>query len=271
MAARASWKGFLQLNLISVPIRAYSSIRPAGADIRFHQVHQGCGQRIRHQRVCPVHGQVEADEIASGYEYEKGNHVEIDPDELRSLKVKSRDAIAIEAFTAPDEIDPIYYSGRSFFLVPAGPTAQKPYTLVHQIMREKDLHAVATMVLSGHDEVLLIRPLRKLLAATLLYYEEQIKQTAAFEDELGAARVGAEELRLAGNLVDATTAHRFDFSRYRDQYTKRVAELVESKLTGRKPEEAPREQEPEITDLMDALLKSLQEVRGGGRVRRKTA
>src|SRR5687768_3260267 len=66
MALRSSWDGFLRLSLISVPVRAYNAAAPGGGDIHFNQIHKDCGERIRYQKVCPVHGEITKDDIVSG-------------------------------------------------------------------------------------------------------------------------------------------------------------------------------------------------------------
>jgi DNA end-binding protein Ku len=67
MAARPTWKGFLKLSLVSVPVRAYSAAAAGHGDIHFHQIHAKCGSRIHHQKVCPIHGEVTKEELVSGY------------------------------------------------------------------------------------------------------------------------------------------------------------------------------------------------------------
>ncbi len=71
MAARSSWKGFLRLSLVAVPVKAYPASTSGGGDIPLHQLHAGCHSRIRYHKVCPLHGQVQSDAIVSGYEYTK--------------------------------------------------------------------------------------------------------------------------------------------------------------------------------------------------------
>src|SRR5207249_4153602 len=137
MAFRSSWDGFLKLSLISVPVRAYSAAVPGGGDIHFHQIHRDCGKRIHYQKVCPEHGEVGKEDIVSGYEVKKGEYVEIEPQELKDLRLADEKAITIDAFIAPEEVDPIYLTGKTFFLVPAGPAGQKPFALVREIMKEK--------------------------------------------------------------------------------------------------------------------------------------
>ena len=79
MAARSSWKGFIKLSLVSVPVKAYTAHATA-QEIRLNQLHSKCNNRIKYKKVCPEHGEVAADEIVSGYEYSKGQYVVIDTD-----------------------------------------------------------------------------------------------------------------------------------------------------------------------------------------------
>src|SRR6476646_3264258 len=148
MAARPSWEGFLTFNLISIPVKAYNAIGPGGK-IGFHLLHAKCNQRIRYKKVCPIHGEVSNDEIVSGYEFAKGKYVPVRREERAGLRAAEDKTIAIDAFVAPDAIDPTYFSGRTFYLVPATAAAQKPFAVLTDAMRGLARHAVAWVVLSG--------------------------------------------------------------------------------------------------------------------------
>lgn len=265
MALRGSWEGFLRLSLISVPVRAYNASVPGGGDIHFHQIHKDCGNRIRYQKVCPVHGEVFKEEIVSGYEYEKDRHVEIDPDEIAKLRADKDPSINIDVFIPPHAIDPVYFAGRTYYLAPSGPPGQKPYVLLQQVMKEKNRYALATMVISGKEEVVLLRPEGKLLTLTLLYYEHQVKNPKAFEDEVEETTLTPQEVKLASTLVEASTSDEVDFSKYKDQYTERINELLDAKLAGRKIEPTRGEREPAVINLMDALKKSLNKAQRAAR------
>src|SRR5262249_1337591 len=152
MAARTSWEGYLRLSLISVPVKAYNASVAGGGDIHFHQIHAGCGSRIKYQKVCPVHGEVTKNEIVSGYEYEKGQYVMVKPQELSKLRTENDKTINIDSFIEPKELDPLYYSGRTYYLIPDGPPGQRPYGVLQQVMAEHDRYAVARVIFSGHEE-----------------------------------------------------------------------------------------------------------------------
>src|SRR5688500_8196937 len=113
---RASWRGNLTFGLVSFQVQAINAINREGSDIHFHQLHAECHRRIHYAKICPTHGEVPIDEIGSGYEDKKGKYVEIDPDEISELRTDSERALTIDAFVAPDAIDPLYFDGRMYYL-----------------------------------------------------------------------------------------------------------------------------------------------------------
>src|SRR5438067_1622427 len=75
MAARATWKGFLQISLVNIPIKVFPATESSGT-ISFNQLHGECQTRIQQKRWCPqCNREVPNSEIVKGYEFEKGRHV----------------------------------------------------------------------------------------------------------------------------------------------------------------------------------------------------
>jgi DNA end-binding protein Ku len=264
MALRSSWEGFLKLNLISVPVKAYANTVSGKARIHFHQIHAGCGERIHHQKVCSVHGEVNKDEVVSGYEYTKGEYVIVEPEELAKMRAEDEKTVAIDAFVRPDAIDLIYSSGRTLYLTPDGKVAQQPYAVIQRVMDEQQRHAVARIVLSGREQIALLRPIEGLIAMTILEFDEQIKKPAAFKDEAPEAKLSKEEVELAESLVKATTVEEFDISQYHDNYEAELTRFIEAKASGKKVP-SQRAQAPPVLNLMDALKKSLDQSRKVGK------
>ena len=220
-------------------------------------IHAKCQSRIRYEKVCPVHGEIPDNEIVKGFEFAKGQYVVVDEEEREKLLPEDDKAITIDTFIRPGDLDPIYYGDRSYYLVPDGRVAQKPYAVLQRVMAERERYAVAQMVMSGHGLVVLVRPLDGLLAMTVLNYDEQIKKPSEFADDVPDVAVAAKELELAESLVDASTAERFDFSGYKDEYAEKLTAMLEAKSSGKKVIRAHREDEPAVLNLMDALRQSL--------------
>ena len=257
MAARSSWKGFLKVSLVSVPVKAYTATAGSRGEIHLNQLHAECHSRIQYKKTCPIHGEVKGEDIVSGYEYSKGQYVIIDTDELDKLRREDDKAIKVSAFVTLDALDPMYQSGKTYYLVPDGPVGQRPYAVLHQAMIDEGRHAIAQVVLHGREQTVLLRPMDRLLAMTVLNYEPEVTKPSAFEEEVPQAELSPEELKLAKTLISMSTPKKFDFSAYKDVYTEKLTQLIEAKVAGKEIVAPPAEEHAQIINLMDALKASV--------------
>jgi DNA end-binding protein Ku len=260
MPARSSWKGFLKLSLVSVPVKAYTATASGGGEVRLNQLHAECHSRINYKKTCPVHGEVPNDQIVSGYEYSKGQYVLIDTDELDKLRTEDEKAININAFVPQNSIDPTYFSGRSYYLIPDGPVGQKPYALLVEGMGELKRNAIAQVVMHGRDQLVLIRPVDGLLNMSILNYDSQVTKPAAFSEEVTKPALEGEELKLAKTLIEASSPKKFDLAGYKDQYQAKLTELIQKKVAGEEVVAPPVHEQAQIINLMDALRASVAQV-----------
>ena len=258
MAPRTSWKGFIKLSLVSVPVKAYTA-NDAGSQIRLNQLHCDCNTRIAYKKVCPVHGEVGNDQIARGYEHAKGQYVMIEDEELDKLRTKGDHSVNIEGFVAPDALDPVYHAGRTYYLLPDGPVGQKPYRLLLRGMQENQVHALAQVVISQRDQLVLLRPMDGILAMTILSHQAKVKSLDLFQDEIDDSECSPEELQLASMLIDASRLQDFDYGSYTDRYVEKLTELIQLKVQGQDVVRAEDVEEPKIINLMEALKQSVAE------------
>jgi DNA end-binding protein Ku len=261
MAAHAYWKGFLKISLVSLPVKAYTASSEAGRGIQFNQLHDKCHSRIKHVKTCPIHGEVTSDEIVSGYEFAKDQYVIVDPQELEELRAAGDKSITIDNFIRPDQLDPLYESGRVYYLLPDGAVGQKPYALIHRAMQEEDYQAVGRVVLSGREQLVLLRPAGRLLAMAALRYASQLKQPSSFEDELTEEKASEQEAQLTRQLMAALASEEFDFSKYRDTHTEKLTEIIQAKVKGEELVAPPAEAQPQVINLMEALKASVEQIK----------
>jgi DNA end-binding protein Ku len=264
MTARPVWRGYVRFSLVSLPVKAFTANEGAGK-IALNQLHRECGRRIKYQKRCPVHGEVPNEDIISGYEFQTDQYVTIEPEEIMKLRSKRDNTIAIEAFIEDNTIEPHYYSGRMMYLVPDGKIGNKPYAILHRLMVEQRKVAFATGVLSSREQLLLLRPLGRTLAATFLYYHQDIRSPALFEPQVPKVDIDKQELDLARMLINQYAKDKFDFASYRDVYEKALQKLIEAKVAGKKILSSPADAEPQVTNLMEALQRSLDKSRGRGK------
>jgi DNA end-binding protein Ku len=183
MSLRSSWKGFLNLSLVSVPVKAYT-LTSSDGHIRLNQMHSVCNSRIRQKMKCPLCSDVPRDEIVVGYEYANDQYVVIDTDELENLRaVDESRVIRIDGFFAPDTLDPIHHSDTSYYLLPDGVAGEKPYALLYNIMVDEGLVCMARVVLHNKEQLVLVRPIETLLCMTVLRLTTDAKRRSDFDDE----------------------------------------------------------------------------------------
>jgi DNA end-binding protein Ku len=259
MALRSSWKGYLKLSLVSVPVQAINATVSGGGEIHFNQLHSTCHSRIKYQKVCPIHGEVSKDEIVSGYEYAKGQFTIVDPDEIDKLRTENDRAITIEEFIDPDDLDPIYLDGRTYYLVPDSPVGQKPYAVLMEAMRKRNRAGVGRVVFSGKEQLVLVQAADGVLTMSMLNYDSQVRKPDAVRDEIHAPEISSQELKLAEMLIDASTSEEIDLSKYKDLYTERLTELINAKVEGKDVVAPPADEEAPVINLMDALKQSLKQ------------
>jgi DNA end-binding protein Ku len=274
---RASWRGQMTFGLVSFSVEAFNAFDKSGSDIHFHQLHKTCHRRIRYAKMCPVHGEVSNEDIVSGYEYKKGKYVEIEAEELEKLRTENDRALKIDAFVAPGTIDPLYFDGRMYYLVPEGAHAQEAYAVVAEAMAKKDRYGVGQIVFSGKEQIVLVRPLDGILHMAMLNYEAEIRSGKHVAGSIKKPKDAAKQLKLAQTLIDEWSQDDFDFSQYEDKHRAMVKKLVEAKVHGHEIVQPKEEEKPaETLNLMEALKRSVETLpkRKGkmpGKARRRSA
>ncbi|MCR9292631.1 MAG: Ku protein [bacterium] len=262
MAARSSWKGYLKISLVSVPVKAYTATNSAKA-IALNQLHEPCHSRIKYQKVCPVHGAVSSDEIVSGYEYAKDQYAVIDTSELKKLRSESDKSIVVDQFVDEAQVDNRYLAGACYFLVPDGAVGQQAYALIRDVMRDSKMNGIAKIVLSNREQLVLIRPVENLIGMLVLRHADELKTPAAFSDEVVDTQLSDQEMQLTKQLMQGLYAESFDLERYPDDYTEKLTALIQSKVEGKELVTPEAHDEPQVINLMEALKASIQQVSPG--------
>jgi DNA end-binding protein Ku len=258
---RASWRGQLRFGLVSFEVQALNAHIAETSEIHFHLLHKPDSERIHYAKICPKHGEVPNDEIVEGYEYTKGHYIEIEKDELDALRTDRERSLTIDAFVRAEVIDPIYFDGRMYYLLPSGAAAVEPYAVLAAAMEQKARCGVGQVVFSGREQLALVRPVDGMLTMAMLNYDAEIRKASDLKRDVPKTRLTPKKLKLAEQLVEKWQDAKFDFSDYKDRYRQRVKEAIAAKRKG-VDLEPPEEEEPEVINLMDALRRSVEETRG---------
>jgi DNA end-binding protein Ku len=253
-SARPYWTGYLKLSLVTIAVRLYTATTERER-VRFNQIHEPSGERVRQQLVVPGIGPVERDDIVKGYEYEKGRYITVDPEDLKRLRLETTDTIDIVEFV--DAVEPIYFDA-PYYLVPDGSVAEEGYRVIREALRQTGKIAVGQVVINGQERIIAIRPLGAGLLGNALRYEDEIRKPGDFFGAIPADGADEDQLAIMDQII-ARKTRKFDAGKFVDHYQAAVRELIDEKLAGKVPAQAPERRPAQVINLMDALKRSLAE------------
>jgi DNA end-binding protein Ku len=251
----AIWTGSISFGLVTVPVRMISATR--SQDVRFHQLEEGTGSRIRLKRISEQTGEeVTNDRIVKGFELEKDRYVIIEAEEIASLKPKANRQIEIEDFVDLVDIDPVFFE-QPYYLIPDKDNA-KAYRLLAEVMEDLGKVAIGRFVLRSKEALVAIRPVDGALVLETMRFADEV---LAIDREQPLAEPASEpterEKEMARQLVNSLTAE-FDPTKYHDEYREELLALIDKKAAGEEIVAATSTEEPaKVLDLMAALEASL--------------
>lgn len=254
MAARASWKGQLKVGQLSCPVSLYAATKAADK-VSFHILSRKTGHRVRQRMVDEGSGEeVPREAQVRGFEYEKGQYVEVDPEDIERARPANSHAILIEKFVDPDDVPLTRFDG-AHFLAPSDKVGEDCFALLREAMARKHVAALGRVVLSTRERLLLIEPRGAGMVARTVLWPHQVRSASRLFDELPDVEVPDEMLDIASVIVRRKKGA-FQPAEFRDQYEEAMVELIRAKAEGRTPKKVHAPLPEKVVNLMDALKAS---------------
>jgi DNA end-binding protein Ku len=274
---RTIWNGSISFGLVNIPVGLALATTPKAkqSDVSFRTLHRECKTPIRQKRWCPTHErEVGPDEIVKGWEVAKGEFVVVEDADLEAISQHDDSrSIDITRFVPLDEVDPVYLD-RTYYLAPAQAAAQlRPYVLLLEAMKQAEMGAIGRFVLRGAEYFALIRPKGDALVLETLFLAEDVRSQAEIDEAVAGTEVKKAELDLAQQVMQSLVGE-FDPSELQSQYRSDLRQLLEAKLDGQEIARPEPVAEAPVVDLLEALKRSVQEVKGrkpAGSTKKKAA
>ena len=260
MAARATWKGYLKISLVNIPIKVFPATESSGS-ISFNQLHAECQTRIQQKKWCPhCEREVPNTEIVKGYEFEKGRYVIMSDEDLDQVRPESTRVIDLVQFSDAAALDPMYVD-RTYYLAPDGAMAGDAFAVMRDGMRGKI--GVGKLALYGREYLVAVRPFERGIVMHTLHHAAEMRGIDAV-DELNSvpATVKPEEAKLARQVIQ-TFEQPLNLADYKDEYRAGLQTIIDAKIAGEEVVATATEAPPKVVNLMDALRKSLDTVSAG--------
>jgi DNA end-binding protein Ku len=256
MAPRAYWKGYLKLSLVSCPIALYPAAS-SSERVSFNRINKKTGNRLKQQLVDAETGEpVDKEDIGRGYETGKGQYLQVEDEEIEKVKIESTHTIDITSFVPRAEIDDRYLD-TPYYIAPTDQVGQEAFAVIRDVIREKRMVALGRVVLTRREHVVMLEAFDKGLLGTTLRYAYEVRDQAAYFEDVPDLKLPAEMKELASHIVDSKAAH-FDPTQFADHYETALVELLRAKQAGRMVEEPKEEATPRrVINLMDALRASI--------------
>lgn len=225
----AVWSGFIRLGDLTIAATAFTALT-AAKSIKLRQVHNKCLRPIRMKKFCPEHGELKSNEIVKVFEHSPGQFTPLDAYELSRLKAPAERTLDLEEFVPRNNIDPTFYGGSAYYLVPAAFHAQHPFRALRQAMIDEQLCGLAQVVLRGKESLVLVSPFETLLVMSRLHFAKRIRSTAMFDMDLATGPIPTQQLAIAHRLVRERRIDHPHLERFRDLYGERSAALIAEKI-----------------------------------------
>src|SRR5215510_9047027 len=164
---RAIWKGHISFALVTIPISLISATKRN--ELSFHFLHKKDLSEVSYKRFCDAEDvEVQWEDLTRGYEYEKGQYVEITDEDLDRADVELTKTIQVLEFVKEDEIDPIFFD-KPYYLEPQK-GGERAYALMREALAQSKRVGIARVVLKSREHLAAVKPLGNMLGLNMLRF-----------------------------------------------------------------------------------------------------
>ena len=263
--AATIWTGTLSFGLLHVPVKLMPGER--SVDLHFRMLDSRNNARVRYERVNAETGEeVPWKDIVKAFEYDKGNYVVLDPEDIKAASSDGKEAVEIEAFVDLKDIGLRHFE-KPYVLVP-GKKAEKGYVLLRETLRKTGKAGIARVVVRQREYLAAVVPHEDAIILMLLRYQQELVSLDEFKLPEGKAsdyRVSPKEIEMATKLIESMSVP-WDPDDYKDDYRDRLRAVIEKRMKseGVVSPEADDEIEREgiatnVVDFESLLKKSISE------------
>ena len=115
-----------------------------------------------------------------------------------------------------DEIDEIYLNN-PYYIAPDGEVGQQAFAVIREAIRKEGMVAIGKVVFTSREHIIALEPRGKGLLGVTLRYPYEVRNEAAYFDDIPEEKIPKDMLDLASHIVE-TKAGRFEPSRFDDRY-----------------------------------------------------
>ncbi len=255
--AHAIWSGAINFGLVTIPVKLFTAIR--GDELSFNLLHAKDGGRIKYERVCSVDNKpVPWDEIVKGYEYEKGEYVELTDEDFKKVNPVASQSVDILEFVDLDKINPMFFD-KPYYLEPSK-QGKHAYALLREALNHANKVAIARVVIRTKEYIAAVKPVGEALVLELMHWANEIVEQSSLELP-GSEKLPEAEMKMAKMLIDTMSVDDFEPEKFTNRYHDELLAMIEARAQGKELPKAKKAAAPraKVVNLMDVLAQSLEE------------
>ncbi len=203
---------------------------------------------------------VESENQIKGYEVAKGEYVQIEDDEIKTVQLESNHTIDIERFVPRASVDELYLD-TPYYLAPTDRVGEEAFAVIRDAMRAEKMVGLARVVLFRRERIVMLEPRDKGIVATSLHYANEVHAASGYFDEIPDTELPKQMLELATHIIAKMTG-KFKPEEFEDRYENALIELIRSKQQGMPVKPQPTHRQTNVINLMDALKRSVEGAKG---------
>jgi DNA end-binding protein Ku len=262
--ARPIWTGTLTFGLLNVPIRLMTGERRT--DIHFRMLDQRNNTPVRYERVNAETGEeVPWKDIVKAFEYQKGNYVVLEEEDIRSAASEVHETVEIDSFVDAAEIAPAYFE-KPYVLAPAK-KAEKGYVLLRETLKKTGKVGIARVVIRTREYLAAVIPSGDALLLNILRYQAELVDAEEYGlpgKAVADYRITPKEIEMATDLVKSMAGD-WKPEAYRDDFRDKLRKAIEKRLKTKgvttavddDDEHVPEHATTNVVDFMELLKKSI--------------
>lgn len=255
---RPIWTGGISFGLIYIPLSMYTATESVEIDLDL--LSKKNLSSIRYARIDEKTGkEVPWKDVVKGYKYNKGDYVILEPDDFDKVALHRSKTIEIDCFVDEDQIDTKFFE-KPYYLEPAD-GAEKTYSLLVEALKKSKKVGVAEFIFKNREHLCAVKAEDDMLMLIQMRYETEIRDAKNLNIPK-RSEPKEKELKLAVDLIENMT-EKFDPSDFKDDYISSLKKIIEAKAKHKKVKISQKAQpkSTEVSELMDALQKSLAEIK----------
>jgi DNA end-binding protein Ku len=237
---------------VNIPIKIYSATQSSTLDL--DMLDRKDKANIKYKRVNENTGkEVSWDNIVKGYLL-NDSYVVLEDADFEEASPEKNKMINLHSFVKIDEIDSIYFD-TPYYLEPQK-GGEKAYQLLLKALEKSKTAGLGSFVMRNIENLAIVKPHDNLLLLNKIRFEEEIRSTEDLKLPSNS-RIKKEEMDMALQLIKQHS-HKFDISKYRNEYTRELLKIIKQKSKGKRATiRKITVENTKSTDLLDKLKASL--------------